>query len=109
MDRLTYALIGAVFGAIIGAACWWLYGLAFSLRYDGPGIDPSIFHWAKLFAGLFAILGLLFKDRVGSVAGSAIAGILNFEAGRDPEVHLRWWQVLVVLVLILGVVWYMTR
>jgi hypothetical protein len=69
MDRLIYAVIGAVFGAVLAAACWWLYGLAFSLRYHGPGIDPQLMHWVKLLGPVFAVLGFLFKDRVGSLAG----------------------------------------
>ncbi len=106
MDRITYALIGAIFGAAIGTACWFLYGLVFSLRYSGPGIDPNLRHWAAAFSGLFGILGLLFKERVGAMIGDAVSSIFDFEAGTDENVHLQWWQVFIVAALIVGVVWY---
>jgi hypothetical protein len=109
MDRLAFALIGAVFGAILAAACWWLYGLAFSFRYTGPGIDPQLTHWVKLLGGVFAALGFLFKDRVGSLAGDAFASIFNFEADRSPTENVSWWQVLFTLVLVAGLIWFLTR
>ncbi len=45
LDRLGYALIGLFFGALIGVAGWWLYGVAHSVRYRGPGMDPLLRHW----------------------------------------------------------------
>jgi hypothetical protein len=88
MDHLAYALIGGIFGALLAAVCWWLYGLAFSLRSSGPGIDPNLLHWVKIIAGAFALLGLVLKDKVGSALGDAFAAIFNFEADRNPGAHV---------------------
>jgi hypothetical protein len=109
MDRLSYAFIGAVLGAVLATVCWWLYGLALSLRYSGPGIDPQLIHWVKVLGGAFAILGFAFKDKVGSLAGDALAGIFNFEANHAPTEHVSWWQVLLTVVLAAGLLWFLMR
>ena len=63
-DRITYAFIGAIFGALIGVGCWWLYGLAHSLNYDGPGIDPVLRHWVTYAGGAFGVIGFLLRQRL---------------------------------------------
>jgi hypothetical protein len=57
VDQITYALLGALFGALVGVACWWLYGLAHSLNYYGPGMDPVLRHWVSYAGGAFAVTG----------------------------------------------------
>jgi branched-subunit amino acid ABC-type transport system permease component len=109
MHRLTYAFLGALFGALIGAICWWLYGLAFSRHYAGPGIDSNLLHWLKASAIIFGTIGLIFKDRVGTAIGTVVATIFNFEAGRHEETHLARWQIVLVLLLIAGAAWYFLR
>jgi len=106
LDRLSYALIGAVLGALLAVACWWLYGLAFSLRYNGPGIDPQLLHWVKALGGVFAVLGFLLRDKVGSVVGDAFATILNFESDHTRTQHVSWWQAVFFLVVVAGLVWF---
>lgn len=106
MDRLVYALIGAGFGALLGVAGWWLYGLGMSVRYLGPGIDADLLHWVKAGAAVFAALGFLFKDRVGGLLGGSIAGVARFEAGRTEERHLTGAQIVVALVVLAALAWY---
>lgn len=43
-DRLYHSLIGFIFGAFLGVVCWFLYGLAFPIKYLGPEIDPMLRH-----------------------------------------------------------------
>ena len=109
MERLSYALIGAVLGSVLGIACWWLYGLALSGRYAGPGIDPAAIHWVKLTATLFAVLGFIFKEKVGTAVGAVLATIFHFEAGTERQSSLSWWQVLAVVGIIAFVFWYVVR
>ena len=109
MDRQAYAFIGGVFGAGLAAICWWLYGLAFSLRYSGPGIDPSLTHWVKSIGAAFALLGFVLKDRVGSVVGDAFATIFNFEADNHPRNDVSGWQALFMLGLVGVLIWYLSK
>ena len=108
MDRFSYAFIGALFGALLAVVCWWLYGLAFSIRYNGPGIDPQLLHWVKTLVGIFAVLGFVLKDKVGSVFGDTFASIFNFEADRTDG-HISWWQALIALIIVAGLIWYLVR
>jgi len=109
MDRLAYALIGGFFGAVLAAAGWWLYGLAFSLRYSGPGLDPVLMHWVKVLGAAFALLGFFLKDRVGSVVGDAFATIFNFEADHHPRSDVSGWQALFTIVLVGVLIWYLSK
>jgi hypothetical protein len=106
MDRLIYALIGAVFGAVLGLVCWWLYGLAFSVQVHGTGLNHEALPWVKVLAGLFATLGFVLKDRAGSVVGQTIAGLFSLESQGDHGPHLSFGKGLLVLVVIAAIVWY---
>ena len=108
MDRLTYAFIGALFGCVIGAVCWWLYGIAMSRHIAGTGLLQAALPWVKAGGFIFGILGFIFKNRVGSAAGSVIASIFNFEAGNHPrETHLTWPQTVFVLAVLGALAWYL--
>ena len=109
LDRLSYALIGFVFGALIGVACWWLYGLGLSLNYYGPAIDPNIKHWVGYIGGAFAALGFLFRGRVGDVIGDAIGAIFHFEAGETPGSNVSAWFALVFVGIVIMAIWFTTR
>jgi hypothetical protein len=108
-DRLTYALIGFVLGAFIGVACWWLYGLAFSLNYSGPGIDPVLRHWVVYVGGAFATLGFILRDCVGDALGNTIQAIFHFESGDAPSSGTNPWVALVFLAIVLVAFWFITR
>jgi hypothetical protein len=106
MERLIYALIGAVFGTVLGLVCWWLYGLAFSVQRLGTGLNHDAIPWIKVFVGLFAVLGFVLKDRAGSVVGQAIAGIFSIESQEDHGPNLSFGKGLFVLVVVAAIVWY---
>ena len=83
IERLTYCLIGAIFGALVGVVCWWLYGLAHSLRYDGPGVDPVLKHWLTYVPIAFAVAGFVFRERIGDILGDAFGAITDFESNQS--------------------------
>jgi hypothetical protein len=106
VDRISYAFLGLFFGALVGVACWWLYGLARSLNYDGPGMDPILRHWVTYLGGVFAAFGFLFKERVGDFIGDTISGILHFEVNDPPGSAASAWVGLVFLAIIIAAVWF---
>lgn len=108
-DRLSYALIGLVFGALIGVACWWLYGLAFSLAYDGPGIDPSLKHWVGYIGATFAVLGFLFRGGVGDAIGHVLSAIFFFEANDTPGRSASPWVGILLVAIVLAALWFSSR
>jgi hypothetical protein len=105
IDRIVYAIIAAAWGAVIGAACWWLYGLAHSLQYQGPGIDPSLLHWVKPFGLAFATIGFILGEKVGDVLGHLIGALFNFELGHH-QTALTAWHVIVVVAAIGALIWF---
>lgn len=95
-ERLASAVFGGVLGALLGGLCWWLYGLAYSLRFHGPGIDPALRHWLVGMGGSFALLGLVLGARVADWLGDALSAIISLEWDTQPAQHT------LVLVLALG-------
>ena len=84
-DHLGHTLIGAVVGMIIGVIGWWLYGLAHSLNYSGPGMDPVLKHWLT-WAGLsYAVLGLVLRERSADLFAATISAIFHFEIDQAPR------------------------
>lgn len=106
IDRLTYAFFGLLFGALIGVACWWLYGLAFSLSYDGPGLDPVLRHWVTWVGGAFGVLGFIFRERLGDFIGNTISAIFHFEADSGRGSPASALLGLVFLALAVAAAWF---
>ncbi|SMC28219.1 hypothetical protein SAMN02745857_03163 [Andreprevotia lacus DSM 23236] len=71
-------------GALLGVACWWLYGLEFSMQYDGRGIDLALWHWLQIGAGAFFFLGLLLGSKAADVLGEVISAIFPFRVAIKP-------------------------
>ncbi len=105
-DRLGYALIGLFFGALIGVAGWWLYGLAYSLNYDGPGMDPVLRHWVQSMGAIFAVLGFIFRARAADAVADTVSGILHFEWDEIPGRTASALVGCVVLALVIAAVWF---
>lgn len=105
-DRITYAFIGAIFGALIGVGCWWLYGLAHSLNYYGPGIDPVLRHWVTYAGGAFGVIGFFLRQRLGDAVGDTIGAIVHFEANESPRRRASPFLVLVFLAIIVAAIWF---
>lgn len=105
-ERITYALIGATFGALVGAVCWWLYGLAHSLNYDGPGMDPVLRHWLTYVTAAFAVFGFIFRERVGDIVGDSLTAIFHFEVNEAPGQSASAVVALVFLAIIIAAIWF---
>lgn len=104
--RLSFLLIGASFGAFIGIVFWWLYGLAHSLNYDGPGVAPVIRHWLTHAATAFALIGFVFRERVGDVVGDTLKVILQFEIDQPPGNFSGWLVAIVFSAIIIAAIWF---
>jgi hypothetical protein len=80
-ERLTAALAGAVFGAIIGLALAWLVGVYSNNM--GPGQVPVSFStFALVGAASFGGIGLVFGASVGTLLGHVVTAIFDFEGSR---------------------------
>jgi hypothetical protein len=106
LDRLCYALIGMVFGAMIGVVCWWLYGLAHSLNYAGPGMDPILRHWLTYASAAYAAFGFFFRDSVGNIVGDTLGAIFQFKANSVPEGKASPIVSLLFIVIIVAAIWF---
>jgi hypothetical protein len=107
-ERCAYSVLGVVFGAFIGLACWWLYGLGNSLNYNGPGMDPILRHWLTYSCGSFAAVGFLFRERVGDAIGDTINAIFHFESNHPPGEGERILVGVVFTAIIIAAIWYTT-
>jgi hypothetical protein len=105
-ERISYALIGAFFGAIIGVAFWWLYGLAHSLNFSGIDIDPVLRHWLTYSSGAFAIFGFVFREHVGDVFGVVMSAVFHFESNQSSNESAGIWVGLVFLAIVIAAIWF---
>ena len=108
-DRLAYALIGFLLGALVAVGLWYLYDAGFSRRYNAPEIHASLSTWIKFVGGFFAVIGFVFRDGVGSLIGTTTREVYQYERGRhsNPEVP-RWLAVAALAAAAIGV-WYCLR
>lgn len=106
VDRITYSLLGSLFGSLIGVACWWLYGRAHSLNYPGPGIDPVLRHWVTYVGGVFMVIGFLFRQRVSEVIGNTINAIFHFEGNQSPDERHSPIFAIVLIAIIFAAIWF---
>jgi hypothetical protein len=109
--RLTYALIGCLFGAFAGFVVWWVLGFGVwhrgALSIRGAGLIDL----AKYMAAIGAVLGFVLKDRVGDIAGGVIEAVFHIRMGtssRDPW-HAPTWLIAEVLIAVLGIAWRFAR
>jgi hypothetical protein len=108
-DRLAYALIGFMFGALIAMVRWYLYDAGFSRRYNAPEIHASLSSWIKYVGGFFATIGFLFRDGVGTAIGRTSSEVYEYEANRNSNPEVSRWLVVVALVAVVVGPWYYLR
>ena len=105
-ERFGYACISAFFGAVLGVACWWLYGLAHSLSYDGPGLDPVLRHWVVWLASGFFLLGFIMSARAEEVLGDLWNAVFHFEFEQTPDASARLVCSLAFLTIVIVAIWF---
>ncbi len=110
LDRLVYALIGLVFGAVAAVALWIFVHHERLWAAGDTVFDPRFATWLKVLATTFAVIGFVAKDRVGSGIGTALD--VTYKAaigGRSDEIDVPTWIVVAVVVGVAGLVWHFAR
>lgn len=106
-DRLSYAVIGAVFGLFVGALAAWLIGG--NLYGESAGF-AGVIGTAKGFvigaAAVCGAVGFFAGPVVGDVAGSLMAGMFQLHMSDDRSQHLPDWFVALLLVGAALAVWW---
>jgi hypothetical protein len=106
-DRLTFAMLGLIFGVMLGAVSWWLYGLGLSTRAGQPALQPDFWVWVKYAGGGCALTGFLLKERIADLLGSAFKAAYDVEAGTSADGnHVPTWLAAVFLAGVAAAVWY---
>ena len=101
--RLSYALIGFVFGALLGMLYWFVYG--FRPHSFLGHLHLSMLDWVKYSGGAFAAIGFLFRENVGNVIG----GLFNsfFDSNSDGSSGFtQIWGVLILALLFVLLFFY---
>lgn len=104
-DRLSAAAVGLFFGAIVGFALAWILGV-YSSRMGAAVVAVDFRHWVAYCALGFGAVGLLLGPFVGSLIGSVINLIFQFERVDHPDPEVPTWLVFVVLVAVVAGVWW---
>lgn len=106
IDRLQYALVGAVFGAFLAVLLWWVFGIGIGFRPQAHlAVEPSLTAWLKPLIGIGALAGFVLKDKAGSLIGAVAGAVLHVELGRDTNVPF-WLFVVALAVLLVGVLFF---
>jgi len=105
-DRLSYAAIGLVLGALLAIPLWWLYGLGLSLHSGTSAIQPSVLPWLKYVGSGCAVAGFILKERVGDLVGSVVHAVYDAETYAEGSSHVPGWSVVLVLAAVAAAVWY---
>ena len=101
-DRISAAAVGAVFGAMVGFALAWIIGI-YSNTLGSGFAEVSFKHWATGCAIGFGVVGLVFGPYVGTLLGSVISGIFEFESA---DKHVPTWPIVLALLAIIAGVWW---
>jgi hypothetical protein len=108
LERLTYALLGLVFGLLLGVLSWFaLYHLQVDIQVGmfgwgrrGAGFDLDFVPWVRNVGVLFAVLGFVLKERTGTWLGNAFTVWFDFE-------RENWSWLMLGVVTLLSVIWYL--
>jgi hypothetical protein len=107
LERLTYALLGLLFGAVLGLLSWFaLYHLQsyFQFRWPytgrGSGFELDFVPWIRNTGVVFAVLGFLLKERAGTWVGRAFTVWFDFE-------RRSWSWLMLGVIAVLWVLWHL--
>lgn len=85
-ERVIAALLGIVFGCLIGFMLAWMVGV-FSATLGAGTLKVSPAQWAFGGGAILGAAGALFGSAAGSFVGYAVSGIFEFERLDRP---LTW-------------------
>ena len=106
-DRLVYAVIGLIFGAIAAVLLWIFVHHDRLAAVGGSFFDRGFVTWLEVLAGTFAVIGFVVKDEVGSAIGGALDVTFKAAIGdRSSESDVPTWIVVAVLVGVAVLVWH---
>lgn len=105
-DRLSFALLGFIFGSLLAVLLWVLYGHGFSLRHAARREWGELSLWIRYVGGGFALLGFLLTDRVGDVVGSTTREVYEYESRYFVPTEVPTWLAIPVLVGVGLGVWH---
>lgn len=105
-DRLVSGAFAAVFGAIIGAAAAWLFGV-YSNTLGASTATVDIKRWVLNSSLGFGLVGLVIGPHAGTLVGTILNAMFEFENSGN---QLPGW-IIVALVIAAGFVvwWYFVR
>jgi predicted lysophospholipase L1 biosynthesis ABC-type transport system permease subunit len=108
-DRLCYAAIGFVLGAVVGIVLWFLYDFGASTRVNAPSIHAGLRQWVFYAGGFFAAIGLLFGSHVGTAVGTTSNELYRYESQRHGWLPVRTWFAAVILIVVALAVWHYAK
>ena len=103
-ERLASALFGAVWGALIGGILAWLLGV-YSPTLGAATMFVNARNWISGSAILFAMLGLIFNAGVGSIIGSVLNAIFQFESAENRAVAPSWLANTLLFIAVCFLMW----
>ena len=99
-DRCACALFGAVVGAALGAAVWYLYVAGYSSRSSAPRLGGELADWVRGGAAVFAVLGFFLQEGVGVIGGSLGRAVIREESEPGWNWSLSTWLLLIFLAVV---------
>lgn len=108
-DRFAYAFIGFILGAVVAVVLWYLFDLEFSTRRNHPVVHAGLWTWVKYIGGFFAVVGFLFRDRVGDAVGGTGRVVYGHESRQDSNPEVPRWLAFAVFIGVIAAVWHFTR
>jgi hypothetical protein len=100
-DRLVSGIVSAIFGAFVGCALAWLFGV-YSNTLGAARAAIDFKQWALSSATAFGLIGLLLGSHAGTVVGAVISGIFKLEGAQERS---STWFAVVALAAAAFAVW----
>ena len=101
---MASALFGAVWGALIGGMLAWLLGV-YSQTLGAATMYVNARNWITGSAILFAMLGLIFNLGIGSIVGSVLNAIFQFESAENRSVAPSWLANTLLFIVVCFLMW----